>query len=483
MQQKPLRSVALLLASIAGAMAQATTTANPLNDFIGSVNSAAADINAHNAKATPASSPSPSSATPAVATSASPSAAAGHSGVSRTTLIVAVVCGVIGALIVGLLIGLCCWCLARRRRRQRRNSAHQPVDDEIKTWRSHEPKQPGRDYSPHRNSHLTMEQQPMIPPATKAPDMQQHPAHRNNNAANPFVPVPPSPRRQAPNSRAGLTDGTVPGAAPYVLPAESQPLHKPRSRSGSHPRTASNSALPMTNTTSRPSTPFGLSGIGQPYEDMHVHVLQTDHPSHELRQSLQHREPIIAPPSEPIHRYDTPPMGTTSHNPLAQHPNRYSTASASNNNNNLNNTGGTNSTADTSSTEGSTSADDWRYNKATTTFAGIPPWEQRQHRYSNSPSGSARLHTDIPAAPPIPWSDREARNQSPSHSPRQSRDGNSGGVTPTGSGYVEGARRNSRSPATSINGQPRRLRFSDLTAEDVGNGGAYRHSQGVGEAL
>ena len=61
-------------------------------------------------------------------------------------------------------------------------------------------------------------------------------------------------------------------------------------------------------------------------------------------------------------------------------------------------------------------------------------------------------------------------------------------MTPTngagaGSGYVEGARRNSRSPATSINGQPRRLRFSDLTAEDVGNGGAYRHSQGVGEAL
>ncbi|KAL8859404.1 MAG: hypothetical protein Q9178_004082 [Gyalolechia marmorata] len=469
-------------------MAQATTTVNPLNDFLGSVNSAAADINAQNAKETPASPPAPTSATPAAATSASPSAAAGHSGVSRTTLIVAVVCGIIGALIIGLLIGLCCWCLARRRRRQRRNSTQQPADEEVKTWRSHEPKQPGRDYSPHRNSHLVMEQQPMIPPAAKAPDMQQqHPAHRNNNAENPFVPVPPSPRRQAPNSRAGLTDGTVPGAAPYVLPAESQRLYKPRSRSGSRPRTASNPALPMTNTTSRPSTPFGLSGIGQPYEDMHVHVLQTDHPSHELRQSLPQRDPILSPPSEPIHRYDTPPMGTISHNPLAQQPNRSSTASASNNyNNNLNNnTGATNSTADTSSTEGSTSADDWRYNKATTTFAGIPPWEQRQHRYSNSPSGSAHHHTDIPAAPPIPWSDREARNQSPSHSPRQSRDGISGGggVTPTNGGYVEGARRNSRSPATSINGQPRRLRFSDLTAEDVGNGGAYRHSQGVGEAL
>lgn len=492
MQQKPLHSVALLLAGIAGAMAQATTKVNPLNEFIGSVTAAAADINSAAAKETPASSSSPASTSPtqAAATSASPSAAPQHSGVNRTTLNVAIVCAVIGALLIGLLAGLCCWCLARRRRR-RRNTTHQPIDDEVKTWRSHEPKQPGRDYSPHRTSHVSMEQQPMIPPAAKAPDMHQHPALRNNsNAENPFVPMPPSPRRSAPNSRAGLTDGTVPGADPYVLP-EAQRLHKPRSRSNSRARTASNPALPTANTTSRPSTPFGLSGIGQPYEDMHVHVLQTDHPSHELRQSLQHREPIAPPPAEPIHRYDTPPMGSASHNPLAQHPHRSSTASASNYNastsNNVN-TAATNSTVSSnSSTEGSTSADDWRYNKGSTTFAGVPPWEQRQHRYSNSPTGSARQN-DMPAAPPIPWDDREARYQSPSHSPRQSRDqkrGN-GGVTPTGptgSGYVEGARRHSRSPATSINGQPRRLRFSDLTAEDVGNGGVYRHSQGVGEAL
>ncbi|KAL8674548.1 MAG: hypothetical protein Q9168_001066 [Polycauliona sp. 1 TL-2023] len=331
----------------------------------------------------------------------------------------------------------------------------------------------------------------MIPPAAKAPNMQQHPALRNNsNTDNPFVPVPPSPRRQAPNSHAGLTDGTVPGPSPYVVP-DAQRLHKPRSRSNSRPRNGSNPILPATNTNSRPSTPFGLSGIGKPYEDMHVHILQNDHPSHDLRQSLQHREPIASPPPDPIQRYNTPPMGPASHNPLSQHPNRSSTASASNYNtstgNNVN-TAATHSTVSSnSSTEGSTSADDWRYNKASTAFAGVPPWEQRQHRYSNSPSSSAR-NNDMPAAPPIPWDDREARYQSPSHSPRQSRDWKrgSGNATPTGttgSGYVEGARRNSRSPATSINGQPRRLRFSDLTAEDVGSPGVYRHSQGVGEAL
>ncbi|KAI4251749.1 MAG: hypothetical protein L6R42_008251, partial [Xanthoria sp. 1 TBL-2021] len=196
MQQNPLHSVALLLAGIAGAMAQATTKVNPLNEFIGSVTAAAADINSAAAKETPASSSSPSSTSPtqAAATSASPSAAPQHSGVNRTTLIVAIVCGVIGALLIGLLVGLCCWCLARRRRR-RRNTTHQPIDDEVKTWRSHEPKQPGRDYSPHRTSHVSMEQQPMIPPAAKAPDMHQHPALRNNsNAENPFVPMPPSPR-------------------------------------------------------------------------------------------------------------------------------------------------------------------------------------------------------------------------------------------------------------------------------------------------
>ncbi|KAL8649786.1 MAG: hypothetical protein Q9210_004191 [Variospora velana] len=467
MLQKPLLSAALLLASIARTMAQGSSTAaNPLNEVISVAQSAAGAINSVNAQQTPASSSSASSTSPTPAVTSSPAAAAApHSGVNRTTLIVAVVCAVVGALLIALLLGLGCWCLARRRRR-RRSQAHAPIDDEVKTWRSNEPKNPGRDYSPHRNSRITsMEQQPMIPPAAKAPDMQQHPALRNNNAENPFVPVPPSPRRQAPNARPGLTDASVPGAAPFITPE----AHKSRSRSLSRPRTASNpKILPTANTNSRPSTPFGLSGIGQPYEDMHVHILQNDSPSRELRQSLNNREPIQPnPPVEPIHRFDTPPGGV----PKAS--NRHSTASVTNN---------LPTASDTSSTEDSTSADDWRYNKSAN-FAHVPPWEQRQHRYSNSPSSSAAQTFHIPT-PPIPWEESQSRYGSPAHSPRQSRDFKSSatGAGNGTSGYVEGARRNSRSPATSINGQPRRLRFSDLQADDIGYGG-NRHSQGVGEAL
>ncbi|KAL9604460.1 MAG: hypothetical protein Q9219_000425 [cf. Caloplaca sp. 3 TL-2023] len=477
MQRKPLFIAASLLNVAAEVMAQgSSTTANPLNQFLGAANSAAAAINSINAKQTTTSSPSSSSPSTTAATSATPSAAAHHSGVSHTTLIVAVVCAVVGALILALLLGLCCWCLARRRRR-RRNQNHLPIDDEVKTWRSNTPKNPGRDYTPHHNSRVTsMEQQPMIPPAAKAPDMQQHPALRNNNVENPFVPIPPSPRRQAPNSRAGLTDGTVPGAAPYVLP-EPGVLHKGRSRSSSRARSTSNPALPKANTTSRPSTPFGLSGVGQPYEDMHVHVLQTESPSRELRQSLHNREPIVSPPLEPIHRYDTPPAVAS------RSPNRLSNASMPSNYNNTNNHTTTNSTAgETSSTEGSTSADDWRYNKTSTTFANIPPWEQRQHRYSNSPASSTANNPYNMTAPPIPWETRQAKYDSPSHSPRQSRDFRQAGTGNGTAGYVEGARRQSRSPATSINGQPRRLRFSDLQADEMGYSG-YRHSQGVGEAL
>lgn len=462
MQQRPLLSAALVLANVVGTMAQSSSI-SPLNAFLGDVNSAAAAINSVNAQATTASSSTPSSVSPtqAAATSSSPAAAASHSGINRTTLIVAIVCAIVGALLIALLVGLCCWCLARRRRR-RQNQSHVPVDEEVKTWRSNEPKNPGRDYSPHRNSHVTsMEQQPMIPPAAKAPDMQQHPALRNNNADNPFVPVPPSPRRQAPNARAGLTDGTVPGAAPFIIPA----AQKSRSRSSSRPRAGSNpKGTPIANTNLHPSTPFGLQGIGQPYEDMHVHVLQTDHPSHELRQSLINREPVLSPPVKPINRYDTPPTA------MSRSPNRSSDPTA------------TNSTAgETSSTEGSTSADDWRYTKGSSTFNNTPPWEQRKNHYSNSPSSSTGNAYNM-TAPPIPWEDRQARYDSPSHSPRQSRDIRHTGSGTGTAGYVEGARRNSRSPATSINGQPRRLRFSDLQAEDMSHGN-YRHSQGVGEAL
>jgi hypothetical protein len=51
--------------------------------------------------------------------------------------------------------------------------------------------------------------------AAAAPDMAEHPAFRNSHE-NPFVPVPPPPRRTAPNSRVGLTDGMVPGQEPFI---------------------------------------------------------------------------------------------------------------------------------------------------------------------------------------------------------------------------------------------------------------------------
>ncbi|KAL8736855.1 MAG: hypothetical protein Q9181_002270 [Wetmoreana brouardii] len=483
MQQILRSSVVILLTSVAGAMAQSTAN-NPLNEFIGAAHSAVGVINSANAKqTTPSSSSSSTSPTQAAATSASPAAAAHHSGTNKTTLIVAIVCAIVGALLIALLLGLCCWCLARRRRRRRRRTdAHAPIDDEVKTWRSNEPKNPGRDYSPRRNSRVTsMEQQPMIPPVAKVPAMQeQHPAFRNQNAENPFVPVPPSPRRTAPNSRAGLTDGNVPGAAPYIMANKS----RSRSRSSSRPRTTSNPNVPLKpNTASQPSTPFGLSGVGQPYEDMHVHVLQTDSPSRELRQSLHNRDPIVSPP-HPIQRYDSTPPTSSYGNSNTTTTNRHSAASIPPSNVNGNHTA-TNSSYETSSTEGSTSADDWRYNKASTTFGQIPPWEQRQYRYSNGGSSANTVNLN---APPIPWSERESKYNSPSHSPRQSRDwvrqnGNGNGVGGGNGDYVDGARRNSRSPATSINGQPRRLRFSDLQADEMGYGGYPRHSQGVGEAL
>ncbi|EXJ68087.1 uncharacterized protein A1O5_08702 [Cladophialophora psammophila CBS 110553] len=47
--------------------------------------------------------------------------------------------------------------------------------------------------------------------------MSEHPAFRNpQEHENPFVPVPPPPRRTAPNSRPGLTDGMVPADDPFV---------------------------------------------------------------------------------------------------------------------------------------------------------------------------------------------------------------------------------------------------------------------------
>ncbi len=336
-----------------------------------------------------------------------------------------------------------------------------------------------------------------------APSLSQHPAMRSE-PENPFVPVPPSPRRTAPNSRSGLTDGTVPGQDAYILP-EKQRLHKSsdrsRSRSNSRPHSA---GLPTHTDANRPPTPFGLSGfgtpaghtihdpqdasppysgIGQPYEDMHVHVLQTDAPSRELRRSLNKRETAGVsekaydsdehPKFRNSRGYSTPPE-VPSRSP--KHDKRASMFADSSYDSSLSTTTASNSSGE-------------HYHGASDPYGpaqreSVAPWEQYQHRFSNTPRNADQI-----AAPPIPWEESEHymdQQRRQSHSPRQSM-------------HHDDRRRSSRSPATNINGQPRRLRFEDLPSNGgAGNGYSavpgqhdsydghdnhHRWSQGVGEAM
>ena len=502
-------------------MAAATTTSNPLNDFIGAAGAAASVVESVNsAEASPTSASSSASSSPSTTAapapaSASHAAAAAHHGLSEGAKIGIIVGCVVGGLLLLALLGLCCCCLFRRRRRSKRHTTVTPVEDEeVKSWKS--PINPGRhysNYSPAQRGQLPTEHSPTVPLMAaaptehhvyneKAPSLSQHPAMRQNE--NPFVPEPPSPRRTAPNSRAGLTDGMVPGAAAYVIP-EKQGLRKSSSRSRSNSETRpQSSGLPTHNDANRPPTPFGLtgfgepaghtihhgasppySGIGQPYEDQHVQNLQADAPSRELRHSLQNREVIpgaaFADDSHPKFRnsrgYSTPPE-VPSRSPNRD--NRASMLADSSYDSELSTTTASNSSGE-------------RYHGQIDPYQPaqrekVAPWEQHQKRFSNSPQSSPR----VAAPPPIPWEDSEFNINSrrhQSHSPRQSGQYSSG----------DGRRRSSRSPATSINGQPRRLRFEDLQADNRASGGytgvgqhdSYdghshnndRWSQGVGEAL
>ncbi len=300
----------------------------------------------------------------------------------------------------------------------------------------------------------------------------------------------------------GLAGGPVAGAAGYGMHKhhqneERQRLRKSedRSRSRSHSRPSSGAyvsgALPTHNTDDRPPTPFGLSGIGQPYEDMHVHVLQTEAPSRDLRHSLRNRvtpfpSSTYNDPNHPVFRnsrgYSTPPEVPS------RSPNRANRASNptfadSSYESSLSNT----TTPSYSSGEGYTpQRDPYQPAHHNRTSSSVAPWEQHQNRYSNTPPTSTTV-----SPPPIPWEANDyAQQRRQSHSPRQSH--NSNGFT-----GVE-RRRASQSPgATSINGQPRRLRFEDLQSgggNDTSYPGAYPHdsydgheharwSQGVGEAL
>ena len=523
-----LPSALIALTAASGALGQGTTSSNPLNDFIGGVhsvvniiNSASPSAAATNASPSSPSSTSASSSTPST-TQASPTsspsstAPASPHGSNNKTLIIAVVCAVVGAILLALIIlGVCC-CLMRRRRKNRKNRAVTPVaDDEINSWKSEKPQNPGRTYIPSQYGRVpSNEHEPMMPPMAAggrgtAPVIDTHPAYRPEN---PFVPVPPSPRRSAPNSRSGLTDGTVPGDAAYIAAAGDPEKQRLRSRSRSHSRSrpstgtaVGSNGLPTHPNEERPSTPFGLTGvgkpyngigeptngagqpyggIGQPYEDMHVHVLQHDAPSQALRQSLNDRDPLAsAQVSSPTVGYSTPP----------EMPNRSPRRSGQ----------FTESPYTTTSDTGSsTASDEFRpsyapgqpsYGNGTQQpyshrLSYDPQYTQQrlQHPqgYTSQPQRDSKspIHDHYSTSPvsmpppPVPWSEpSEQRRQSPTRPSAQ---------------YAESGRRTSRSPATSINGQPRRLRFSDLQASPTGYGGwdeRYGTSNqargGVGEAM
>lgn len=513
----PRRSTQLLVK-----MAAASTTSNPLNDFIGAAGAAASVVkSANSAQSSPTSSSSSTSSSPSTtaapapaAASASHAAAAAHHGLSSAAKIGIIVGCIVAGLLLLALLGLCCCCLVRRRRRRsKRRTTVTPVgDEEVKSWKS--PINPGHhysNYSPAQRGEVHTEQSPTVPlMATaaaehhlhneKSPSLSQHPAMRQPE--NPFVPELPSPRRTAPNSRAGLTDGMVPGDAAYI---EQERPRKSSSRSRSSSETSpQSSGLPTHTDANRPPTPFGLTGfgtpaghtihsganapysaIGQPYEDQHVQNLQVDAPSRELQHSLHNREVVpraaFADDKHPKYRtsrgYTTPPE-VPSRSPHRD--NRTSVLANSSEGSELSTTSASNSSGEPYRAQ--TDPYDLYQSEP---LATVKPWEQHHRRFSNSPQSSSR----VTAPPPILWEDSEYNNSAwkhQSHSPRQS------GQYPSG----DGRRRSSRSPATSINGQPRRLRFEDLQADNrssytgIGQRESYdgynhnnKWSPGVGEAL
>ena len=445
MYHQTLLTVVLALAHSSGVLGQAaSSTANPLNAFIGAAGSAASAVNSAKAQETGSSASSTPTSSSAAASSSTAAAAPASGLSSRTKLNIIIPCVVIGVFLLLALAG-CVYCCLRRRRRSRTST--QIPDEEVSNWR--QPSNPGRNYSPVRDQTLVpnMSQQPTVPLMAAMggrPSTQDHPAYREEN---PFVPVPPLPRKSAPNSRPGLTDGTIAGADAYVGAPRSPGgrRRKSSSRSRSSSDTGLNSSynkyrddrtsLPSYNEPNRTSTPFGLGGsaepysgqgpdhrynvIGQPYSDMHVHQLVNDKPSHAL-----HEAPYVAPDLvQP--RYSTPPMV----------PNR----SSRRNNMNESSYNSSSTPSDlTSNTSGSGSGESWR----TSQMAPSPqrphaPWEDREHRWSGS-----------------------NRERSYSKSPRQSM---------------------SNTPRPSLNGQQKRLRFSDFEHHDVDEN--HRYSQGVGQAI
>ena len=471
-----LRSAALALFGASYVLGQAaTSTINPLNEFIGVAGSAVSVINSARAKETAAAA-SASSASAAAASQSANSKPPAKSGNDHRNTIIAVVCGVVGAvLLLALLLGI--FCVLRRHRRHRRRRDRKAADDDEKTFHRSQPTpplNPGRNYTPlAQNRGVPTTSKPPVAPvvASAGPLNLNHDPARGNQ--NPFVPVPPSPRKPAFSNSAfinttprhSISDSSYTThphesyttAQPYL--AETSPLRATAPRSRSNSRPASGVGLAIAETAERPLTPVGVNRIGQPYDDTHVQVLQTDSPSSDLRRSWYG--------SDPVRRIHTPPL-VPSRSPARRLPPTAAETSYE-------------SSTSNSSTTNTASDEDWRRSHGGT--SGTSGWTSTPIRYSHGASGA------VLPAPPVPWDHGQPRRHSGGDYPARSSMGH--GAT---AGWTPGHDR--QGSGTTINGQPRRLRFPDLTADrghgnPSGGSGPYNNGAddhrygpvGVGEAL
>ena len=212
-------------ASSSDASAASTTSSTPSSTQTSSTSDRSSPSPSPSSTGT---SPASSDATAVAAASAADSSSTsspqkGGGGNSNLPIILGCV---LGALALGLFVLVLLLCCRRRRHRSRdseKSRALSPDDHEVDSW-----KRPAGHYGSRHGPNKEMGY-------SGVPLMAEHPAFRNHQEhENPFVPVPPAPRRSTPNSRAGLTDGTVAGTPPYLMDKETgRPLPR-KSEDSSH---------------------------------------------------------------------------------------------------------------------------------------------------------------------------------------------------------------------------------------------------------
>lgn len=439
MSLRYLVSVALALSKASDVLAQAATpTVNPIDDFIGAAGSAVQIISSANARATAGQQTSSASSS----TSATAAPGPGKSNSNRNLIITIVSCIVGSLLLIALLITCVCCCLVRRRRRAREVCGLSANEEEKSNLRpfAERPLNPGRNYGPAPPTNLvpSMEREPTVPLLAANPGMRQHSI--TDRSQNPFVPTPPTPRRQ------GHPNNTVTHIHPPIVTTTTTTSQNPNIAQRPFTSTSRsptfNTAVPALVNVEQPTTlnakprpnisPF--SGIGRPYEDMHVNILKTDAPSRDLQESLRNRDPTVQLyPTPPLVPSRSPRRRSNNFSPAETMPGAYHNSN----------------TESSSSNNSSGSGEEWRRS-------------QQSHRNPNL--------SMLP--PPLkPW------DHSGAHARRGS--GGSGSlITPRSStggvGWTGGHERRESAGKSSVTskGQPRLLRFSDLPAELAGVAGS-----------